>query len=270
MSASAALASIGRSTLDRLAGMGMFAHFCQQVIWWLGAGPHHWSRWRLLRPQLFLIGARSVFVVGVVGAFVGMVLSVETYRQFSQWGAEAWLGGIINVSVVRKIGPVLAAVMIAGRVGGAVSAELGTMRVTEQLDAMRVMGTDPVAYLVVPRVLACLIMTPVLTIISDLLGMAGGYLVTVHGFGVNGTAYWEYARSYVQMYDVFSGLIKSVAFGLAIGLIACFKGFYCRAGAAGVGRAATDAFVTSFIAIMMLNFFFASLLRQVGRMFMID
>src|SRR5690606_19123907 len=138
--------------------------------------------------------------------------------------------GIVDVSVVGQVGPVLAAVMIAGGVGGAFSAEIGTMRVTEQLDAMRVMGTDPVAYLVVPRVLACLIMVPLLTVISDLLGILGGYLVTVRGFGVNPTEYREFSASFVYPYDVISGLVKSVVFGLAIGLISCYKGFTCREG----------------------------------------
>lgn len=213
-------------------------------------------------PQLYQIGSRSIGVVMIVGMFIGMVMAIETYAQFAAIGQEARLGGIIGISVVKQIGPVLAAVMIAGRVGGSVSAELGTMRVTEQLDALRVMGADPISHLVVPRVVACVIMVPVLTVFSDLLGITGGYLVTVTGFGVNHTDYWEFSARFVGGYDIMVGLMKSVFFGLAIGLISCYKGFNCRSGAAGVGRAATEAFVTSFIAIIVMNFFLAKILRD--------
>jgi len=164
---------------------------------------------------------------------------------------------------VRQVGPVLAAVRIAGRVGGAGSAELGTMRVTEQIDALRAMGTDPIAYLVVPRVLACVVMVPMLTIFSDVLGIAGGQFVCVYGYGIDAGAYRAFSAEFIWTYDVLVGLIKSVFFGLAIGLISCYKGFHCRAGAAGVGRAATDSFVTSFLAIIVMNLFLAKLLKDV-------
>lgn len=255
-------AYIGRSVLDQLDGFGRFTRFCAAAVAWMLRGSRGYSRLRLLMPQLYAIGTRSIPVVMLVGAFVGAVLGVETYSQFAAIGQEARLGGIIHISVVKQIGPVLAAVMIAGRVGGAVSAELGTMRVTEQLDALRVMGADPVSHLVVPRVLACVLMLPVLTIVSDLLGIFGGYLVTVRGFGVSATAYWEFSEHFVGSWDVFTGLAKSVVFGLAIGLISCYKGFYCESGAKGVGRAATDAFVTSFIAIIVSNFFLAKFLND--------
>ena len=198
----------------------------------------------------------------LVGGFIGMVLAIEGYAQFAHLGLQERLGAVIDVSVVKQIGPVLAAVMLAGRVGGSVSAELGTMRVTEQLDALRVMGADPIAYLVVPRVVACVLMIPILTIFSDLMGIYGGYLITVKGFGVAAEPYWYYSQYFVAGYDVMTGLVKSVAFGLMIGLISCYKGFHCEAGAAGVGRAATDAFVTSFIAIIIANFFLAKFLND--------
>jgi len=148
-------------------------------------------------------------------------------------------------------------------VGGAVSAELGSMKVTEQIDALRVMGTDPISYLVVPRVMACMIMLPILTVFSDLLGVVGGWLVIVRGFGVDATAYWQFSEQFVGTWDVMTGLFKSLIFGLAIGLISCFKGFNCGSGAQGVGRAATEAFVISFIAIIVVNFFLASFLNSI-------
>lgn len=253
---------IGRHTLDLLAGLGEFVIFSWQTITWIPRGANRWMRPTIIMPQLYSIGTQSAPVIMLLGAFVGMVLSIEGFDQFAAIGQEGRLGGVINISVVKQIGPVLAAVMLAGRVGGSVSAELGTMRVTEQLDALRVMGADPFAYLVVPRVLACIVMIPVLTIFSDLMGILGGYFITVRGFGVSSTEYWEFSAQFIGTYDVMTGLVKSVVFGMWIGLISCYKGFNCRSGAAGVGRAATDAFVTSFVAIIVTNFFLAKFLKD--------
>lgn len=254
----------GRRVVSSVEGFGIFTRFSIQTLRWFVSGANKWARSNLLMPQLFQVGTRSIPVVMLTGAFIGMVLAVEAYDQFAAIGQESRLGGIIGVSLVRQIGPVLAAVMLAGRVGGAVSAELGTMKVTEQLDAMRVMGADPVAYLVVPRVLACVVMIPVLTIFSDLTGIYGGWVVSVRGFGVNSHAYWEFSNRFVGTWDWSTGVIKSIVFGLAIGLISCYKGFYCRAGAAGVGRAATDSFVTSFLAIIVINLVMAKFLKDLG------
>ncbi|MCC7146888.1 MAG: ABC transporter permease [Phycisphaeraceae bacterium] len=256
------IARLGQWTLARLEGLGRFTRFASATAKWMFRGVGSWSRWHLLLPQLFNIGTRSIPVILLLGAFVGMVLAVEAFDQFNAIGQAQRLGGVINVSVVKQIGPVLAAVMIAGRVGGSVSAELGTMRVTEQLDAMRVIGTDPIAYLVVPRVIACLIMIPMLTVISDLMGIGGAYAVTVKGFGVNARDYWQFSRDFVGSWEVLSGILKSVLFGLTIGLISCYKGFHCREGAAGVGRAATESFVTSFVMIIIINFFLAKFLKD--------
>lgn len=257
------LAMVGSATADLVAGLGTFARFCLATLRWILFGPGQWLRPRLLLPQLYQIGTRSAPVIMLVGGFIGMVLAIEMYNPFVAIGQEARLGGIIGISVVKQIGPVLAAVMLAGRVGGSVSAELGTMRVTEQLDALRAMGVDPVAHLVVPRVIACVTMIPLLTVFSDLLGILGGYMITVRGFGVNHQAYWDFSARFIFSYDVFTGLIKSLVFGLAIGLISCYKGFGCGSGARGVGRAATDAFVTSFVAIIVSNFFLAKLMNDV-------
>jgi phospholipid/cholesterol/gamma-HCH transport system permease protein len=255
-------AYLGLRLWESLEGFGRFTRFCLATLGWTLRGAGGFGRLNLLLPQLYQVGTMSIPVVMLVGAFVGAVLGVEAFDQFAAIGQEARLGGIIDISVVKQIGPVLAAVMIAGRVGGAVSAEVGTMRVTEQLDALRVMGADPIAYLVVPRVMACLIMVPVLTVISDLLGILGGWLVVVQGFGVDNTSYWDFSQQFVGNWDIFTGLIKAVVFGLAISLIACYKGFHCESGAAGVGRATTDSFVTSFIVIIVANFFLAKFLKD--------
>ena len=253
---------VGRRALNTLAAFGAFWRFVGQVFRWL---PHCFSarNLRLMPPLMFEVGVRSIPVVAVTGAFIGMVLAVETYAQFKSIGQENRLGAIIDVSVVKQIGPVLAAVMLAGRVGGALTAELGTMNVTEQLDALRVMGSDPIRYLVVPRFLACVLLTPILTVYSDILGIAGGWLVTVQGFGVPHEPYWYYAQhGGVGMWAVLEGVAKSAFFGGSIGLISCYRGFNCGAGASGVGKACTDSFVQSFIAIIVFNFVFARVMGQ--------
>jgi len=253
---------VGRRVRSDVEGFGRFVEFCLSAAHWTVRGAGGYGRMKLLIPQLYQVGTKSIPVVALVGAFVGAVLGVEMFSQFQAIGQETRLGGVIHISVVKQIGPVLAAVMIAGRVGGAVSAELGSMRVTEQLDALRVMGSDPIRHLVVPRVLACLIMVPVLTVFSDLLGICGSWLVVVQGFGVDAQEYWKFSSQFVSNWDVFTGLVKSVVFGLGIGLISCYKGFNCGTGASGVGRAATDSFVISFIAIIIVNFFLAKFMND--------
>ncbi|XAL99881.1 ABC transporter permease [Phycisphaeraceae bacterium D3-23] len=255
-------ALLGHGLVSKLDGFGRFTRFAGATLHRVVFGRSGTGRLKLLMPQLYEIGTRSIPVVLLVGGFVGAVLGVEMFEQFRAVGQEARIGGIINLSVVKQIGPVLAAVMIAGRVGGAVSAQIGTMRVTEQVDALRVMGTDPITYLVVPRVIACVIMVPLLTIVSDLMGMVGGWLVVVIGLGVDSNEYWRFSAALVTSFDVFIGLAKATAFGLLIGLISCYKGFNCEPGASGVGKAATDAFVTSFIAIIIANFFLAKFLND--------
>ena len=196
-------------------------------------------------------------VVGLVGAFIGMVLAVETYAQFKSIGQENRLGAVLTLSVVKQIGPMMAAIMLAGRVGGSLTAELGTMNVTEQIDALRVMGSDPISHLVVPRFLACLLLTPLLTVYSDLLGILGGWFIGVPTYHIPNGLYWQYSYQGVEHWQILQGLVSSVFFGGAIGLIACYNGFTCGSGASGVGRACTDSFVQAFIAIIILNFILA-------------
>jgi phospholipid/cholesterol/gamma-HCH transport system permease protein len=253
---------VGRNTNNTLAAFGDFFVFCARTFGWLGSGVVRWKNLRLLFPQMYEVGVRSVPVVSVTGAFIGMVLAIESFPQFKAIGQEFRLGTVINLSVVKQIGPVLAAVMLAGRIGGALTAELGTMNVTEQLDALRVMGADPIRYLVVPRFLACVFLTPILTIYSDFLGVLGGWIVSVRMLGVASGPYWDFSAMGVETWQIMEGLVKSVFFGGVIGLISCYKGFTCGAGASGVGRACTESFVTSFIVIIILNFFFAEFMQD--------
>ena len=250
---------VGDRSLGLLASFGNFVIFAARTFGWLAVSLR-WKTLRLLLPQMYEVGARSVPVVGVTGAFIGMVMAVETVTQFKAIGQENRIGAVINISVTKQIGPVLAAVMLAGRVGGALAAELGTMNVTEQLDALRVMGSDPIRYLVVPRFLATILLTPVLTIYSDMLGILGGWAISVFALGIPNSPYWQYSR--VELWQINEGLIKSIFFGGSIGLISCYKGFTSGAGASGVGRACTESFVASFLAIIVENFIFAEISKE--------
>jgi phospholipid/cholesterol/gamma-HCH transport system permease protein len=203
------------------------------------------------------IGVNSTGVIAVTGMFIGMVLAVQTYNQFHTIGLETSLGAVIHMSVVRELGPVLAATMLAGRVGSAMAAELGTMRVTEQIDALASLGVDPVRNLAGPRFLAALLMIPLLTVIADLFGLFGSTVICLHVYQIDPHHYWRHTREFVKVWDVFVGLGKALIFGGVLSLIACHRGFHSRAGAAGVGRAATQAFVFSFVAILVIDFFLA-------------
>lgn len=242
------------------------AHFSRFVGSILTGLPHvrTWGRRDRLMPQLFFIGTTSIPVLGLTGAFIGMTLAFEGYPQFRTIGQEGRLGGVINISVVKQIGPVLAGVMLAGRVGCSLAAELGSMRVTEQLDAMRAMAADPVRVLVIPRVVACVVMIPILTVVSNLCGVLGGLLITVYFYGADREQYFRYSEAFVNWYEISQGLIKSLFFGAAIGVIACYKGFTCRPGAEGVGRATTQAFVSSFLAIILMGLVLAKVLNDLG------
>jgi len=247
----------GRWMLNELAAFGAFWVFSGQVLARTPMGLLHSRSLRRLLPQFFQIGTLSVPVILVTGSFVGMVLAIQAIEQFLAVGLQDRLGMIVSMSVVRELGPVLAGVMLAGRVGGALTAELGTMNVTEQLDALRSMGSDPIRVLVVPRFAACVLLTPVLTMYCDLMGVMGGWLICVPIFDLTNHDYWAATAVAIEKWDLLSGLFKSVLFGATIGLVACYKGFRCGAGAEGVGKACTESFVSGFITILILDFFIA-------------
>ncbi len=258
---------IGAKTIDGVSNIGRFARFVwQSTITSLRscASSHTYP---LICTQMYIIGVRSVPVVMITGAFVGMTLAVQAYDQLAGMGLEEHLGVLINISVVKELGPVLAAVMLAGRIGGALTAELGTMNVTEQIDAIRSMGTNPIRYLVAPRILACLLLTPFLIIFADLLGIMGGYFVSVKIFEINSRAYWLHSANGVELWDVSIGVIKGLFFGVAIAAISCYKGFTCKEGAQGVGQACTEAFVASFISILALDFALAVIFKAIYNTF---
>lgn len=259
------LSYFGRTVVDAVTGFGAFMRFVGSVVRGLGS-VRTWTRGDRLTRQLFFVGTMSLPVVAVTGTFIGMILAFEGYLQFAAIGQEARLGGVINISIVKQIGPILAAIMIAGRVGCSLAAELGTMRVTEQLDAMRAMASDPIRVLVVPRVVACVAMIPILTVVSNLCGVFGGWLITTRFYSADPGAYWRYSELFISWFDIVNGMIKAFAFGGAIGVIACFKGFTCQAGAEGVGRATTESFVSSFLAIIYLSLVLAKVLNDIDIM----
>jgi len=256
------LAKLGGAIVGAVASFGDFIHFSAQALEGFALSLVNPRTWRLLPAQFLTIGVLSVPVVLITGLFVGMVLGVQTYAQFAQLGLASQLGAMINSSVVRELGPVLAATMLAGRVGGAVTAELGTMRVTEQIDALRVMGADPIRYLTVPRFWACFVMIPLLTAYTDIAGVIGGYLVVVGIYKVGPEDYIHFGLTGTEVFDMATGLVKSCFFGATIGLVSCYKGFNCKPGAAGVGRACTEGFVLSFVAILAEDFFLAVFFKE--------
>lgn len=254
---------LGAKTISGVSNSGRFARFAWQSLVASMRGFTKRQTYPLIWTQMLVIGVRSVPVIMITGAFVGMTLAIQVYDQLRSIGLQERMGQLIGISVMKELGPVLAAVMLAGRIGGALTAELGTMNVTEQIDAVRSMGTDPVRYLVAPRVLACLLLTPVLIIYADLMGIAGGYFVSVFLKGINSQAYWSFSASAVQLWDTSIGIIKGFFFGTAIAIISCYKGFHCKEGAQGVGQACTEAFVASFISILAINFALAVIFKAI-------
>ena len=244
------VADWGRVVIESMVDVGRFTLFVVETLSWLVTRV---PRAETLWPAFYQVGVLSLPVVALTGTFIGMVLAVHSYGQFEAMHLETRLGAVINKSLVSELGPVLAATMLAGRVGSAMAAELGTMRVTEQIDALACMGANPVYYLVVPRLLACLLLIPVLTIMADFMGVFGGHTFSVYVFEIDMHHYWSNSADYVMNFDIFSGLAKSLFFGATIALVACYQGFYCGAGAEGVGRAATASFVHSFVVILILD-----------------
>src|SRR5437588_6324863 len=212
------LAALGGWFAKAMIGLGDWSLFSAQAV--RGVLGRAFGRREMLRICVE-VGSNSVGVVAITGLFIGMVLAVQTYSQFHSIGLETSLGAVIHLSVVRELGPVLAATMLAGRVGSAMAAELATMRVTAQIDALACLGANPVHYLVVPRLLACVLLIPLLTILADFMGIMGGALICTRVYNVDAFHYWQHAQGNIGMWDLSVGLIKPMFFGAAIALISC-------------------------------------------------
>ena len=228
-----------------------------QALSWLVRPPF---RIRLYFKQMEFIGVNSLFVVALTSLFTGMVLALQTFYAFSMFGAETLVGATVALSMTRELGPVITGLMVTGRAGSAICAEIGTMRVTEQVDALTVMAINPVQYLVLPRIVAGVIMLPLLTIISDVMGLLGGYLVGVQLLDIHGGMFMNKIQEHVTLADVYNGLIKASVFGGILTLVGCYKGFYTRGGAEGVGRSTTQAVVMSSVLILVSDYFLTALM----------
>ncbi|MEX0866367.1 MAG: ABC transporter permease [Pirellulales bacterium] len=257
------IADLGSLSLEWVAGFGSIAIFFWRMLGWLFTRR---PRMETLLPSFYQVGVLSLPVVALTGTFIGMVLAVQSYAQFRGLGLETRMGAVINMALFRELGPVLAATMLAGRVGSAMAAELGTMRVTEQIDALASMGSNPLHYLVVPRFLACLLLIPALTIMAVFMGVVGGFFYSTYFLDIDTFHYLDNSRKFVGAYDLFIGVFKSLFFGMTIAVLSCYRGFHCRPGAEGVGQAATAAFVHSFVAIIVLDLFLGILLDEIHQM----
>ncbi len=246
-------------TLEQVAGFGGALLLLWESLIWLVRPPF---RWRLFFQQMEFIGAGSMFIVVLTGIFTGMVFAVQTISAFRLFNAETLVGSVVALALMRELSPVLTSLMVTARVGSAIATELGTMRVTEQVDALYTMAVNPVQYLVTPRVVAAIVMLPILTGFSDLLGIGGAYYVSVHLMGVDGGMFMDKIKMYADSYDVVSGLIKASVFGMILALVGCHKGLNASGGARGVGLATTQSVVLSSILILISDYFLTLLLYR--------
>nr|WP_238528285.1 ABC transporter permease [Acetonema longum] len=212
--------------------------------------------------QMAHLGVDSLPIVLITLLFTGMVMTLQMAQEFIKYGVESTVGGVMAVGMGRELAPVLTGVVVAGRVGAAITAEIGSMKVTEQIDALRVMAVNPIAYLVVPRLLACMIMLPILVVFANVIGMIGGYVMATAHAGINSYTYINSVKTYAGANDIIGGLIKSVFFGGIIATTGCYKGLTTAEGAAGVGKATTSSTVTSIILIFISNYFLSLLLYR--------
>ncbi|MFQ5988917.1 MAG: MlaE family ABC transporter permease [Candidatus Methylomirabilales bacterium] len=231
--------------------------FLGSALYWMFLPP---LKWRRMIGRIHFIGAKSLSVIVLTGAFTGMVLGLQVFYTLSKFGSEAFLGSVVALALIRELGPVLCALMVTGRAGSALTAEIGIMRITEQIDALHVMALNPMRYLVVPTILAGLITFPLLTAIFDLVGIYGGYLVGVKLLGIASGTYFGEMQTYVDLQDITQGLLKSLSFGLLVTWVCCYKGFYTSYGAEGVSRATTEAVVLSSVLILIWDYFMGSVL----------
>jgi phospholipid/cholesterol/gamma-HCH transport system permease protein len=249
--------SLGRTVIGWIAGMGRMLILLVTALLWAFIPPF---RLRRLVRQIHFIGWRSLLVVVLTGAFTGMVLGLQGYYTLRKFGATALLGPAVALSLIREIGPVLCALVVTGRAGSAMAAEIGIMRITDQIDVLSVMALNPVKYLIIPNILAGFITLPLLTAIADVVGIYGGYLVGVQLLGVGQGVYFGEMQSVLGIRDISIGFWKSVSFGLIISWVCCYKGFYTRFGAEGVSRATTEAVVMSSVWILICDYFLTSVM----------
>jgi phospholipid/cholesterol/gamma-HCH transport system permease protein len=250
-------AVIGRVFLAFLAQVGRLTVFAIDGVSAIVRPPIYWT---LIGEQMLRIGYFSLPVVGLTAFFTGGALALQIYVGSDRFGAESFVPNIVVLGITRELGPVIAGLMVAGRVAAAIAAEIGTMRVTEQIDALTTLSTNPVKYLVVPRLVAAVVTLPVLVLVADSIGVFGGYVISTQSLGFNGAIYIKNTVDFMTNQDVTSGVIKVAVFGFIIALMGCYNGFQSRGGAQGVGNATTNAVVSSSILILASNYFLTSIL----------
>jgi phospholipid/cholesterol/gamma-HCH transport system permease protein len=250
-------APIGRAFLNLLAQVGSLTMFMASAVSGCFRPPIYWLH---IVRQMMRIGYFSLPVVGLTAFFTGGVLALQIYIGGNRYGAEAIVPQIVVLGITRELGPVIAGLMVAGRVAAAIAAEIGTMRVTEQIDALTTLATNPIKYLVVPRLVAAIVSLPILVAIADSIGVFGGYIVSTESLGFSGGTYLKNTVDFVTHQDVTSGLIKAAVFGFIIALMGCYNGFHSKGGAQGVGTATTNAVVSSSILILAANYVLTSIL----------
>ncbi|HEY3636590.1 MAG TPA: ABC transporter permease [Rhizomicrobium sp.] len=251
------LAGIGRVFLAFLAQTGRLVQFTFSALINCVRPPIYWY---LIGQQMLRIGYFSLPVVGLTAFFTGGALALQIYVGGNRFGAEAVVPNIVVLGITRELGPVIAGLMVAGRVAAAIAAEIGTMRVTEQIDALTTLSTNPIRYLVVPRLIASVVTMPLLVLVADAIGVFGGYVIATQSLGFNGAIYIKNTMDFMTTADVTSGVIKVAVFGFIIALMGCYNGFHSKGGAQGVGAATTNAVVTSSILILAANYFLTSIL----------
>jgi phospholipid/cholesterol/gamma-HCH transport system permease protein len=251
------LAGIGRVFLAFLAQTGRLVLFTFSALVNCVRPPIYWY---LIGQQILRIGYYSLPVVGLTAFFTGGALALQIYVGGNRFGAEAVVPNIVVLGITRELGPVIAGLMVAGRVAAAIAAEIGTMRVTEQIDALTTLSTNPMRYLVVPRLVAAVVTMPILVLVADAIGVFGGYVIATQSLGFNGAIYIKNTMDFMTASDVDSGVIKVAVFGFIIALMGCYNGFHSKGGAQGVGTATTNAVVTSSILILGANYFLTSIL----------
>ena len=249
--------TIGAVILRVFNEMGRFVLLLVRTATWAVRPPYDVPE---IFKQMVRVGVESIPVVFLTGLFTGGVIALETYTGFARFHAESFVGSVVSLSITRELAPVLTALMVTGRVGSAMAAELGTMRVTEQIDALVALATEPVQYLVVPRVIAATVMLPLLVVLADAVGIGGGYLVAVDLLGANPVAYMHNSFQFLERNDLTAGLIKAAVFGLLFSTIGCQKGYFTEGGAEGVGISTTRAVVAGSLAILVADFFLAKIL----------
>ncbi|HLF58539.1 MAG TPA: ABC transporter permease [Alphaproteobacteria bacterium] len=250
------VAAIGRVFLSFLEATGRLSLFTGAAVSYCVVPPFYP---RLILRQMVDIGYYSLPVVGLTAIFTGMVLALQSYTGFSRFEAESAIATVVVLSMTRELGPVLAGLMVAGRIGAAMAAEIGTMRVTEQIDALTTLSTNPLKYLVAPRLIAGLTMLPLLVLVADVIGVFGGFVVSTYKLGFNPAAYLKNTFDYLENIDVISGLVKAAVFGFIVALMGCYSGYNSRGGAQGVGAATTTAVVSASVLILCFNYIITEL-----------